>query len=184
MMTMRSQYLVKSLLSIEIIRQHIPRIDIDPDMAQRDAPACTTLMVGEETDILFLDYSLLKVVRTQPVRDIILVTAPFFVVTLIGHGMSHILEFRCARAKGRLAQMGNRSLLLWAQRVGKRVRHGSERPLGGKLHPLCEEEAKLSALRGLVVQSSKLNEAGGGPWCVRIGPRQSWGHGWERRRGL
>lgn len=90
---------------ISKIRDYIPNVDLDPEMAARDEEhGMTELMPNEERDLLLIDYALIKAVldKESGKRR---TTALAYIAILPCHELANVLEFRIIR-KGSFREDG------------------------------------------------------------------------------
>jgi len=142
--------------SMMLILQWMPDIDIDPDISDRDGIFYTSLRPSGKCDVLLMDYSLIQLIRSTSVKDSVRVTALVTLAALIGHGISHSLEFRCIR-NGLLRQDGTAYETPLGATCGEAGTAWERRTFGGKIHPIREREYQLGSLLGVVVESERFN---------------------------
>ncbi|KAK2741735.1 hypothetical protein FQN55_008235 [Onygenales sp. PD_40] len=167
-----SQHEVTSML-----KSVMPEIEFSPDIEPNSGSfAQTSLRPDMPSDLIILDYNLIRLLNDKMSRDNQRLAALVILAISLCHQLAHILEFRCIR-KGRLRPDGKP----FETPPGITCREAGTcwetRAFGGQVYPVCTGKTSLLLLRGICIQSSawnfdmmKLNEG----WIRRLFSEDHW----------
>ncbi|EGC47131.1 conserved hypothetical protein [Histoplasma capsulatum var. duboisii H88] len=162
---------------ISWVKNVIPNIDFDPEMEPNSRPfAETSLRPDAASDLIVLDYNLIRLLRNPGHRDSQKLVGLFFLAVLLCHELAHILEFRCIHG-GKLRPDGEPFETPPGITCREAGTGWETRAFGGRIHPVCEEENDLFKIRGICIHSSawnfemmKVNES----WIRRLFSEEHW----------
>jgi hypothetical protein len=161
---------------IACIKSVLPDIDFDPDMSVNASSfAETRLLPDSKTDLIVLDYNLVRLLKSTSSHSQKL-SGLLYLAVLIGHELAHTLEFRSIR-KGKLVS-GDKPFRTPPGVTGREAGTAWEtRAFGGKIFPVCEVENVLRDIRGLCIGSSSWNfdmMKANGAWIRQLFKEQHW----------
>ncbi|OXV12212.1 hypothetical protein Egran_00027 [Elaphomyces granulatus] len=161
---------------IACIKSVLPDIDFDPDMSVNASSfAETRLLPDSKTDLIVLDYNLVRLLKSTSSHSQKL-SGLLYLAVLIGHELAHTLEFRSIR-KGKLVS-GDKPFGTPPGVTGREAGTAWEtRAFGGKIFPVCEVENVLRDIRGLCIRSSSWNfdmMKANGAWIRQLFKEQHW----------
>ncbi|KAK2809082.1 hypothetical protein FQN50_004135 [Emmonsiellopsis sp. PD_5] len=161
-----------------MVKSVMPEIEFHRGLEPNsDSFAQTTLRPDMPSDLIVLDYNLVRLLRDRMSRDNQRLAALFILGISLCHHLAHVLEFRYIR-KGRLRPDGDEP---FETPPGITCREAGTcwetRAFGGRVYPICEGETSLLLLRGICIKSSawnfdmmKLNEG----WIRRLFSEKHW----------
>lgn len=139
---------------ISKIRDYIPNIDLDPDMAARgEEYGMTQLMPSAERDLLLIDYALIKAVLDKGSGKRRTTTALAYIAILLCHELAHVLEFRFIR-KGSFREDGEPFESPPGLTCTEAGISWEKNTFGGSISPVSPGSDLMSII-GLSIQSSK-----------------------------
>ncbi|KAJ5800115.1 uncharacterized protein N7518_002183 [Penicillium psychrosexuale] len=162
---------------INLVRKHIPNIELDPDMSKNSSLyGETTLRRESSSDMVTLDYSLVQLLKSQSTTQSQKMAGLLLLATVLGHEMAHILEFRCIRACKFRAddEPFDTPPGITCREAGTAW---EVRSFGGRIYPVCQPDGSLYNIRGLCLKSAswnfdvmKMNEE----WILKLFTEAHW----------
>ncbi|EER27346.1 hypothetical protein CPC735_026820 [Coccidioides posadasii C735 delta SOWgp] len=162
---------------ISQVKNVMPDIDFDPDMEPNSCSfAQTTLRPNVASDLIVLDYNLIRLLKDCGPRDSQKLAALFFLAVLLCHELAHVLEFQCIH-EGRLRPDGKPFETPPGITCREAGTGWETRAFGGRIYPVCKAENSLLQIRGICINSSawnfemmKVNES----WIRRLFSDEHW----------
>ncbi|PGG95882.1 hypothetical protein GX51_08089, partial [Blastomyces parvus] len=139
------------------VKNVMPDIDFDPEMEMNSCSfAQTTLRPNVTSDLIVLDYNLIRLLKDRALRDSQKLAGLFFLAVLLCHELAHVLEFRCIH-EGKLRPDGEPFETPPGITCREAGTGWETRAFGGRIYPVCAAENSLLQIRGICIKSSAWN---------------------------